>query len=222
MQTQRSRRVAGACVKQRVGAKRLKLYDKLAGILRLETVINDPKDFRVRRWRTRPDGQRELAWQPLLQGVAWLGRYAEISRTANSRYLEALTALDGWQQARAELDAASRPAKFGRRRQRALQPLSPADQALFLAVLRGEPRLGGFRNQDVARQLYAPPTQDAAERRRRCARVTRLIQLLRAHGLVAKIPRRRRYRVTAKGEALMSAAIYIRHKYLPRELSEAA
>lgn len=93
---------------------------------------------------------------------------------------------------------------------------------MFLAVLRGEHRLSGFRNQDVARQLYPNPATDAGERRRRCARVTRLIQLLRAHGLAAKIPRSRRYRVTAKGEALMSAAIYIRHKYLPREMSDAA
>ena len=53
-------------------------------------------------------------------------------------------------------------------------------------------------------------------------RVTRQIQLLRAHGLVAKIPRSRRYRVTAKGEALMSAAIYVRHKYLPREIRDAS
>jgi hypothetical protein len=141
-----------------------------------------------------------LAWQPLRKGVAWLWRYAEIGRTANSRYLAALAAVDGWQQTRADLDAASRPAKFGRRRKRAWQPLSPADQALFLAVLRGAHRLGGFRNQDVAAQLYPQPAPDPAERRRRCARVTRLIQLLRAHGLVAKIPRTRRYRVTAKGK----------------------
>lgn len=222
VQTRRGRRVEGASVKHRLGANWLKMYDKLGRVLRIETVVNDPTGFRVRRWRTRPDGGRELAWQPLRKGVAWLWRYAEISRTANGRYLDALTAVDGWQQARAQLDAASRPARFGKRRKRALQPLSPQDQALFLAVLRGEHRLGGFRNQDLARQLYAQPAPDSAERRRRCARVTRLLQMLRAHGLVAKIPRTRRYRVTAKGEALMSAAIYVRHKYLPRELSKVA
>jgi hypothetical protein len=45
--------------------------------------------------------------------------------------------------------------------------------------------------------------------------VTRQLQLLRAHGLIAKIPRSRRYRVTAKGEVLMTAAIYVHDKYLP-------
>src|SRR6202011_6075525 len=124
--------------------------------------------------------------------------------------------------ARAALDRASRPASFAKRRKRALQPLSPHDQALFLAVLRGEHRARGFANRDVARQLYPRRAPDAAGRRRRCGRVTRQIQLLRAHGLVAKIPRSRRYRVTAKGEALMTAAIYVRDKYLPTAMRAAA
>jgi len=153
--------------------------------------------------------------------VAWLWRYAEVSRSANSRYLEALAVVDGQQQARQLLDAATRPAKLGQRRRRALQPLSPQEQALFRAVLRGEHRLQGFRQREVVARLYPVATRDLAEGRRRSARVTRQIQLLRAHGLVAKVPRSRRYRVTAKGEALMSAAIYVRYKYLPKELSEA-
>jgi hypothetical protein len=46
--------------------------------------------------------------------------------------------------------------------------------------------------------------------------------LLRAHGLRAKIPRSHRYRVTAKGEALMSAAIYVRPKIFPKEFQGVA
>jgi hypothetical protein len=222
VQTHRGRRVEGTRIKHAMKANRLKMYDKAGCVLRIETVINDPTQFRVRRWRERPDGSKELAWQPLRKGVAWLWRYAEVSRTANGRYLEALAAVDDWSGTREQLDRVSRPARLGRQRKRALQPLSPQDQALFLAVLRGEHRLRGLRNQDVARQLYPVPAKDAAERRRCCGRVTRLLQLLRAHGLIAKIPRSRRYRVTPKGEALMSAAIYVRYKYLPKEMRQAS
>ena len=108
------------------------------------------------------------------------------------------------------------------KRKRALQPLSPADQKLFHAALRGEHRLQGFRNKDIARQLYPHETKDQAERRRRCGRVTRLIQLLRAHGLVAKIPRSRRYRVTKQGERLMSAAIKVKEIDLPTRMKAPA
>jgi hypothetical protein len=221
VQTHRGQRVEGTRVKHTLAANRLKMYDKVGSVLRIETVINQPRAFRVRRERRSKEGKGELAWQPLCKGVAWLWRYAEISQTANGRYLEALAAVDDWRRTREQLDQATRPAKFGKQRKRGLQPLSPDDQALFLAVLRGEHRLRGFSNRDVVARLYRRPARDAVERRRRCGRVTRKIQLLRAHGLVAKIPHSRRYRVTAKGEALMSAAIYVRYKYLPKELHEA-
>jgi DNA-binding IclR family transcriptional regulator len=61
-----------------------------------------------------------------------------------------------------------------------------------------------------------------AEQRRRTAQVSRLLHLLRAHGLIAKIPHTHRYRVTAKGEALMSAAVYARCKVFPKELQDIA
>jgi hypothetical protein len=218
VQTHVGRRVEGVRVKHAMKSNKLKMYDKAGLVLRIETVINDPTEFRVRR---RQAGSKDLQWQPLRKGVAWLWRYAEVSRSANGRYLEALVVVDDDSKARRLLDQVTKPAKLNGRGKRALQPLSPADQQLFLAALRGEHRLQGFRNQDIARRLYAKETKDAAERRRRCGRVTRLIQLLRAHGLVAKIPRTRRYRVTARGELLMSAAIKVKEVHLPQEIHHA-
>ena len=208
----------GMRVSHAVKSNHLKMYNKSAAVVRLETVINDPTDFWVRR---RHKGG-SLRWQPLRKGVAWLWRYAEVSGLANARYLEAMAVVDDDGAVRAQLDRVTRPAKLHGRNKRALEPMSPADQALFLAVLRGEHRLQGFTNRDLARQLYRAESKDAGERRRRCGRVTRQIQLLRAHGLVAKVPRARRYRITAVGETLMAAAVYIRHHYLPKELREAS
>ena len=93
---------------------------------------------------------------------------------------------------------------------------------MFHAVLRGEHRLNGLRNADVAQELYGPAPRDLAARRRQTARVSRLLQLLRAHGLIAKVPHAHRYQLTAKGEALMSAALYVRHKAFPKELDDVA
>ncbi len=219
VQTHVGRRVEGVRVKHAMKANKLKMYDKAGLVLRIETTINDPTEFRVRR---RKAGSRDLQWQPLRKGVAWLWRYAEVSRSANGRYLDAMVVVDDDSQARRLLDRVTKPAKLNGRVKRALQPLSPADQQLFLAALRGEHRLQGFRNKDLARRLYAHGTKDPDEGRRRCGRVTRLIQLLRAHGLVAKIPRTRRYRVTARGELLMSAAIKVKEIYLPKKMGQAA
>jgi hypothetical protein len=58
------------------------------------------------------------------------------------------------------------------------------------------------------------PAKNAAEQ----LRVSRMIHLLRAHGLVAKIPHSFRYRITDKGNAIMSTAIDLRHKAFPKKL----
>lgn len=211
------RRLEGVRVKHRMKANRLKMYDKAGSVLRIETVINDPTEFRVRR---RKANSQELEWQPLRKGVAWLWRLAEVGRSSNGRYLEALAVVDDDSAARALLDRVTKPAKLNGRRKRALQPLGPLDQQVFLAALRGEHRLHGFRNRDLAQQLYPQASKDVGERRRRCGRVTRLIQVLRAHHLVAKIPHTRRYRITEQGERLMSAALRVKEVTLPKEIQD--
>ena len=51
--------------------------------------------------------------------------------------------------------------------------------------------------------------------------MSRRISLLRAHGLVAKYPRSRRYRVTRAGQRFMSTAIHVRAKLFTREFGQA-
>lgn len=219
VQSHVSRRVEGVRVVHRMKSNKLKMYDKGGRVLRIETTINNSREFKVRRQK---QGSKELTWQALPKGVAWMWRYADVSASANRRYLEAMAVVDDDSQARQLVDRVTKPAKLAGRSKRALQPLSPADQKLFLAVMRGEHRLRGFRNRDLAEKLYPKPTKDQAEQRRRCGRVTRLIQLLRAHGLVAKIPRTRRYQITKHGELLMSASIKAKEVYLPKTMSEVA
>ena len=86
-------------------------------------------------------------------------------------------------------------------------PFSPTDLALFRAAMAGEHAIQGFRNTDLTRRLYRRPPTDRDEAHRRCERVSRLIVKLRGHGLVAKIPRARRYRVTRYDQRVMTAAI---------------
>ena len=62
------------------------------------------------------------------------------------------------------------------------------------------PLLGGSRNRDVPIHLFRAI---AASDRRRSGQVARLIKRLHLRGLVAKIPRARRWRVTQLGQAVM-------------------
>jgi hypothetical protein len=214
-------RLPGARVKHRVKNNWLKMYDKFGQILRIETVINQPREFKVRRQRER-HGQSQLVWAPMNKGVANFYHYHDVARASNERYLTALATVALPCASAAQLDQLHQPARFKQRRRRALNVLSAAEQQLFLAVLRGDHRLNGLRNADVARVLFAKPAKNLHERRRRTGQVSRKLQLLRAHGLIASVPHSYRYQVTAKGEELMNAAIYVRHKAFPKELQPAA
>ena len=147
--------------------------------------------------------------------------YHAVARAANQRYLDALAVVDRPGATRRQLDRACEPVRFRQRRRRGLNLLRDEEQQLFRAVLQGQHRLHGFRNADIARYLD-PALRDPACQRRRTACISRQLQLLRAHGLIAKIPHSYRYRVTAHGEALMSSAIYLRYKSFPLELANAA
>jgi hypothetical protein len=211
----------GARIKHRVKNNWLKMYDKVGQVLRIETVIHNPREFKVRR-RVQRQGRSQMAWCPMNKGVAYFYRYHEVARAANERYLRALAVVDGPQASAKVLDRVQKPARLGSRRRRGLQLLGTAEQQLFRAVLRGEHQVNGFRNRDLQAVLYPARPKDLAEQRRRTAHVSRLLHLLRAHGLIAKIPHAHRYRVTTKGEALRNAALYARYKVFPKELREVA
>jgi hypothetical protein len=211
----------GARIKHRVKNNWLKMYDKFGQVLRIETVINNPREFKVRR-RVQRKGRSQMAWCPMNKGVANFYHYHQVARAANEHYLSALAAVDRPQASGKILDRVQKPARLGGRRRRGLNLLRAQEQHLFRAVLRGEHHVNGFRNRDIQTVLFPKRVQGVAEQRRRTAHVSRLLHLLRAHGLIAKIPRAHRYRVTAKGEAVMNAAIYARYKVFPKELQQVA
>lgn len=214
-------RIPGARIKHRVKNNWLKMYDKFGQVLRIETVINNPREFKVRR-RVERKGQSQMAWCPMNKGVANFYHYHEVARVANERYLSALAVVERPQASAKIVDRVSKPARMGSRRHRGLNLLRVEEQTLFRAVLRGEHHVNGFRNRDIQKVLFPKEAKRVRERRRRTAHVSRLLHLLRAHGLIAKIPHAHRYRVSEKGEALMHAALYARWKLFPKELQDVA
>src|SRR5206468_8843196 len=65
----------------------------------------------------------------------------------------------------------------------------------------------GFSNRDIRQQLaLTPHLRQCANPKKAGAKVSRIFRRLRAHGLIAKIPRSRRWRVTRYGRRVMGAA----------------
>jgi hypothetical protein len=114
------------------------------------------------------------------------------------------------------------PCQYGGRRVRALRPFQPDDYALLAASHRGEFAINGFRNGDLQRLLYPESqTLPERERRRRSAAVSRKLRMLRAHGLIQKVPKTHRYQVTAAGRWAISAVLTVAQTSMS-ELNRAA
>ena len=202
-------RPEGIRVKHRVGSNSIKMYDKQGSVLRVETTINDPHDFKVYRAKEgAPDESK--SWLVLRKGVADVPRRAEVSQAANERYLDSLAAVEQTTPL-AELTAPlCKPTRYHGRSVRALNPLATADAQLLEAVNRGEFAVNGFRNRDLQPWLYSSQARTAAERRRRSARTSRQLRMLRAHGLIKKVTKTHRYQLTDLGRLAITALLAAR------------
>jgi hypothetical protein len=206
-------------VKHVVRGNWIKMYNKIGIVLRIETVINRPGEFRVFHIG---NGKKPGYYAPMRKRVTNMKRYADIGLRANSSYLDALSQVDDPVSAYREIGHIAEPVIKKGTRTRALNPLQPADRALFEAVMRGEHHLHGFKASDIGKRIGIVYSSDPLERRRQCAKVNRKIRLLRSHGLVARYGRSRRYRVTDMGVRHMNAAIDLFHNTLPVAVAKVA
>lgn len=193
----------------RLNHNSVKLYDKavtpVGSVLRAETTIQDAGDFRVYRpIEGEPDGP--YAWRKMRGGIADLHRRAEVSRKATERYLDALASVDDDTTLGELLTRLAAPTRWHGRRVRALRPLSD-DRRLLETISRGEFTVNGVRNRDLQAIFFPMPAPVPREARRRSAWVSRRLRLLRAHGLLRKVPGTHRYHVTKTGRRVLTATL---------------
>lgn len=202
-------RPEGVRLKHTVNGNSLKIYDKEGQVLRIETTINQPRDFRVFR-PVRDNPSQGMKWQELRWGVADWHRRAQVSQNANRRYLEALSSVSGTTPLAQEAAGVCRALLCKGRRYRALNPWTAGDSQLLAAVSRGEFALNGLRNADLRKLLYAPTT-DPLLQRRQAAAVSRRLSLLRAHGIIRKVNNTHRYLLTKSGRRVVTALLAARN-----------
>lgn len=200
-------RFEGVRIKHWLEENSIKMYDKQGSVLRIETTINNPKRFRVRR---RIASQGPLKWLPLRKGIADIRRRVEISRAANERYLEALAVVGEPTPSYKLLDGVSQPVKRQGRQFRALRPISPEDSKLFKAILHGEFLIQGVRNKDLRRLLYPNQEKNPDHSRKSSGRITRSLTLLKSHKLIYRVPKTNYYRITKHGNDVMTTATKFR------------
>jgi hypothetical protein len=204
------RRYEGFRVKHGVNRNSVKMYNKSGSILRIETTINHTRDFKVFR---HPDDNlnRPASWQKMRKGVSDLHRRCKVSDKCNERYADALASAQVEEKLKELVSPACNRIKKNGKTYRGLNPWHEQDYKLLAFLARGENAIEGFRNKNLRKWLY--PESDKLgkkDQKKYSGRVTRLIKLLRVHGLIKKVAKENRYTLTSKGQkftcALMTAS----------------
>ena len=210
LETDLKRRQQGERVKYRMNGNSAKFYDKayreFGSVLRgAETTINTVEDFRA--YRPKEGGsEQDLQWRPLRRGIADLHRRAEVSQKANERLLNALAQVDDSRSLEELTAGIQKHTHWGGRRIRGLRPWAD-DKELLAAINHGDFLINGFRNRDLQALLHTTPAESPREGRRRSSAISRKLRMLRAHGLIQKVPRTHRYHVSNAGRAILLAVL---------------
>jgi hypothetical protein len=211
----------GLRVKHWLNRNSVKLYNKSGSLLRIETTINDTRDFKVFR-RPNDDRSKALSWQRMRKGVSDLHRRCEVSDQCNRRYGDSLAMAQVNETLKEVVSGACNTITKKGKRSRGLNPWRKEDYRLLTFLAKGEHTINGFRNHHLRKYLYPesersqqPPCKKYAER------TTRRIKLLRAHGLIRKVPRANRYVLTSKGQTF-SCALITASNFAIKELTEIA
>lgn len=158
---------------------RIKQYHKEGRALRTETTINDTRDVALGRGLTNLSALRKVGFQ------------------ANRRLLDVQRLSHDCAIGEVAVERVHRPVMVDGQRVPALRFLDPRVLALFCALVLFRLLPQGFTARDL--RQHVAPLLGLAPAALSAGRVTYDLRRLRLHGLIAREPKRHRYRVTDAG-----------------------
>ncbi len=171
---------------------RIKQYHKEGQALRTETTINNARDFYIGKSLHNLPALRKIGFQ------------------ANRRVLQVQTITQDAILAEETLQQLQRPRMVEGQRVSALRLADPTVQALWNAVLMYDLLPAGFSNRQLRTylaQLLGQPEEHLTQ-----GRMSYHLRRLRLHGLIQRIPKTHRYRLTDFGlrTAVFCTRVYAR------------
>jgi len=188
-------RIEGTCIKHHFGKSAIKMYDKAACILRLETTTNDVSSFKHHRkveHRTGPSS-RELA--PVKKTIYSLKDLGEILHGCNRRYLEFLSALDDLAAGVRALDRLTKPHRVDGKIIKGINFFNSIEQKILRTLQRPQFNIAGIRRADLSAVLAELSP----------ANLSRQIKRLRNLGLLKRVHGTYRYYPTRIGRSAIAA-----------------
>jgi hypothetical protein len=197
-------RIQGMRLKHHMGTVAIKMYDKHAMTLRIETVANDVSLFKHHRKVEHRDGTWTMKTASMKKSIYSLSSLLGLMWASNQRYLKFISSVDDPTMALTELERISKPARDSNRTYRGFNLFHGDDLQLFLTLVRGEFTISGFQNATIRMHLLGKTPQQ----------VSRFIKRLRKHGLIRKIRNTYKYYLTTLGRRVILTALKLKEMFI--------
>ena len=191
-----------------MGPASIKLYDKCGRILRIEVTVNDVSFFQQHREVVHRNGERETQWAPMQKSICSLAPLREVLAAATQRYLKFLSDVETPEVGVQALNRLTQTQVDHNHRYKGFNLFSEEDTCLFRTLAQGEFFISGFTNKRLRQYL---PHKSASQ-------VTRLLNRLRAHGIIKKVGKRYKYYLTELGRQSAIMALKLREMVVIPEL----
>lgn len=193
----------GVRIRHWVDHNSVKVYNE-QNILRFETTINDPKMFRVHRRVAGEPLSTPKRLLPMRKGVADVVVRTQVSNDVNKRVMDSILTFKD-DTSVGELFAPI--AKSKRHAKITIRALAPTgkDREILQAISSPEFDVHGMTNKQLRAKLKTTSWGAGRTEKQLSARVSRHIRLLRDHGIIRKVPSRRRYHLSKRGRQITTA-----------------
>lgn len=205
-------REMGTRIKHRMGPASIKMYDKFAQVLRIETTINDVTFFDQYRKVRHTDGSVSTRYAPMKKSIYSLDPLRAIMQAANRRYLGLISTFERRGADERQLAKLTETVqdKDNQHRYKGFNPLAPVDAHILRTLVHGEFTLSGFTARNLRPLLpQLSPGQ-----------LSRLLKRLRVHGLIRKIGKRYKYYLSDFGRRVSAMALSLRELHVIPALSK--
>jgi hypothetical protein len=202
--SQFSTRIEGTCIKHHFGKSTVKMYDKFALVLRLETTTNNVSAFKHHRKVEHRHGPSTRRIAPVKKSIYSLRALQDILLGCNRRYLAHLSTLDDFSAGARALDRVTRPRLVDGKTVKPINFFNQIEQTVLRALQSPASAIAGFRRADLMPRLAELSP----------AALSRYISRLRKLGLLRRIHGTYRYYLTKIGRAAVAAGSHITENIL--------
>ena len=197
--------IEGTRIKHSLDKTSIKMYDKQARVLRIETTTNDVSFFKHHREVKRRDGTRQMKYASVKKTIYSLGAVAELMQACNKRYLSFISQWRDHSRERTDLRKITDSVKDDKDRSyRGVNFFQSNDLSFLLAIMRGEYQISGFTNRSLQPHLAGWNSQ----------KIGRVLKRFRVLRLIKRVGRTYKYYLSSMGKKVLVAALQLKERVI--------